>query len=57
MLKFYALNREQGGMYDQARTMEKDGINVAFVLGENDETVNFIRAAKDVQRSIILFTS
>lgn len=30
---------------------------MAFVLGENDETVNFIRAAKDVQRSIILFTS
>lgn len=57
LLKFYALNREQGGMYDLARTMEKDGINVAFVLGENDETVNFIRAAKDVQRSIILFTS
>lgn len=57
LLKFYALNREQGGMYDLARMMEKDGINVAFVLGENDETVNFIRAAKDVQRSIILFTS
>lgn len=57
LLKFYALNREQGGMYDLARTIEKDGINVAFVLGENDETVNFIRAAKDVQRSIILFTS
>lgn len=57
LLKFYALNREQGGMYDLTRTIEKDGINVAFVLGENDETVNFIRAAKDVQRSIILFTS
>lgn len=25
LLKFYALNREQGGMYDLARTMEKTG--------------------------------
>ncbi len=57
LLKFYTLNREQGGAYDLARTLESDGIQIAFVLGEREETVNFLEAAKDVQPNLILFTN
>lgn len=57
LLKFYALNREQGGVYDLARSLEEDGIHIAVVLGENDETVNFIDAAKEVNSHLIVFTN
>ncbi len=57
LLKFYTLNSEQGGAYDLARTLENDGVQIAFVLGERDETANFLEAAKDVQKNLILFTN
>ena len=57
LLKFYALNREQGGVYDLARSLEEDGVHIAVVLGENDETVNFIDAAKEVNSHLIVFTN
>ncbi len=57
LLKFYALNREQGGVYDLARSLDDDGIQIAVVLGESDETVNFIDAAKEVNSHLIVFTN
>lgn len=57
LLKFYALNREQGGVYDLARSLEEDDVHVVFVLGESDETVNFIDAAKEVNAQLIIFTN
>lgn len=57
LLKFYALNREQGGVYDLARSLEEDGVHIAVVLGESDETVNFIDAAKEVNSRLIVFTN
>lgn len=57
LLKFYVLNREQGGVYDLARSLDDDGIQIAVVLGENDETVNFIDAAKEVNSHLIVFTN
>lgn len=57
LLKFYALNREQGGVYDLARSLEEDDIHIVFVLGESDETVNFIDAAKEVNAQLIVFTN
>lgn len=57
LLKFYALNHEQGGVNDTAEKMKKDGINIAFVLGEEDETVPFMRTVKEAVPDIILFTS
>ncbi len=57
LLKFYALNREQGGVYDLARSLDEDGIHLVVVLGESDETVNFISAAKEVNAHLIVFTN
>ncbi len=57
LLKFYALNREQGGAYDLSRTVAKDGINIVFVLGQGDETAAFIAAVKETDKNIIAFTN
>ena len=57
LLKFYALNREQGGAYDLAETLKSDGIEIAVVLGGREETAELFRAAKDVQKRLILFTN
>ncbi len=57
LLKFYALNREQGGVYDLARSLKDDNINIIFVLGEEDEAINLMNAAKEINKDIILFTN
>ncbi len=57
LLKFYFLNREQGGVYDLARSLKDDDIQIVVVLGEEDETVNFIDAAKEVNSHLIVFTN
>lgn len=55
LLRFYTLNRDEGA-YELAKAAVKDKVNIVFVLGSKGEALNFIRAVKDVDKNMIVFT-
>ncbi len=56
LLKFYMLNAEVAEVSDVARQVVKDKIHVVFVLGLQDEIVDFINAVKRKDKNMIVFT-
>ena len=57
LLKFYMLNDEVTSVSDVATDVVKDDVHIVFVLGDNDEVSDFIRAVKKKDKDIIVFTS
>ncbi len=55
LLKFYMLN-ENSDFSDMASVMKKDNINIVFVLGKREETVNLINAVKNKDKNMLVFT-
>ncbi len=56
LLKFYVLNGENDAD-DLANAIEKDKINIVFVMGKSKETADFIEAAADKNKNLIKFTN
>lgn len=55
LLKFYMLN-DDSDVSDMASALKKDNINIVFVLGKADETIDFIKAVKNKNKNMIVFT-
>lgn len=56
LLKFYVLNSKNDAD-DLASAIKNDKINIVFVLGEKNETIEFIEAAADENKNLIMFTN
>lgn len=56
LLKFYTIKNENG-MQDIVDSMQKDNINVVFVIGRQDDTIEFIETAKSINKNFIIFTT
>ena len=56
LLKFYTINNTSGKQ-DIIDAMQKDNINIIFVIGKADDTIDVIEAAKSTNENIIIFTT
>lgn len=56
LLKFYVFDNV-GGMKDLVKSMKKDGIGIAFVLGKKDAANDFVRSVRKENENMIIFTS
>ncbi|MBP3688295.1 MAG: ABC transporter substrate-binding protein [Alphaproteobacteria bacterium] len=56
LLKFYVFDKASG-MNDLVKSMKKDGIGIAFVLGKREQASDFIRKARKKEENMIIFTS
>ncbi len=56
LLKFYTINNENGKQ-DIVNAMIKDSINIVFVIGKADDTIEFIKTAKSTNENLIIFTT
>lgn len=56
LLKFYTINNTSGKQ-DIIDAMQKDNINVIFVIGKANDAIDFIETAKSTNENIIIFTT
>lgn len=56
LLKFYAFNAGENEAYELCKMIEKDGIQIVFVLGGKDEVPEFIRTLRRKNKDVIVFS-
>lgn len=57
LLKFYMLNAEYSDIGELVHSVVKDKVHVVFVLADEEEVYDFVRAVKKKDKDMIVFTS